>query len=175
MISCHQLLNSLEVTILKRVVNCVLRNNNKVLMLQKPRRGWWVVPGGKMENNESIHEAVVREYLEETDLTIEDPTLKGVFNIIIKDGDKIIEEWMMFTFFATKYTGVLTDYCEEGRLEWKNIQDILSLPKAKGDNIYLKNIILHSNKLITGKFYYTPSYELISYSLDHTLEPVTQV
>lgn len=134
-------------------------------MLQKPRRGWWVAPGGKVEPTESIQEAVLREFLEETNLTLEKPALKGVFNIILKSGNRIIDEWMLFTFYATKYYGQLNPVCEEGRLEWKNLREIGLLPKAKGDNIYLKHL-LTSRELITGKFIYTPDYELISYSLD---------
>ncbi|MCY8461779.1 NUDIX hydrolase, partial [Bacillus spizizenii] len=33
---------------MQRVTNCVLQTDDKVLLLQKPRRGWWVAPGGKM-------------------------------------------------------------------------------------------------------------------------------
>ncbi len=156
---------------LKRVVNCILESNNQILMLQKPKRGWWVVPGGKIESTETIHEAILREYKEETHLILKNPSLKGVFNIIIKDGDKLIEEWMMFTYYAHHYSGQLATYCDEGHLEWKNKNEIIHLPKAKGDNIYLNKIVLE-NKLITGKFIYTTNYELLTYSIDHELEPI---
>ncbi|MGA9287419.1 MAG: NUDIX hydrolase, partial [Anaerobacillus sp.] len=34
-------------TIVQRVTNCILNDeaNDRVLLLQKPRRGWWVAPG----------------------------------------------------------------------------------------------------------------------------------
>jgi ADP-ribose pyrophosphatase YjhB (NUDIX family) len=32
---------------------------------QEPRRGWWQIPGGYCEHDESIHEAVAREVYEE--------------------------------------------------------------------------------------------------------------
>lgn len=51
---------------MQRVTNCLLIKDEKVLLLQKPRRGWWVAPGGKMESGESIKEAVIREFREET-------------------------------------------------------------------------------------------------------------
>jgi len=157
---------------LKRVTNCILQDGNKVLMLQKPSKDWWVVPGGKMEQTESIQEAVEREYLEETNLKLISPTLKGVFNIVVKELDEIVEEWMMFTFYADRYTGTLNEYCEEGILEWKHITEIPELPKAEGDNVYLSHI-LQGNELITGKFYYTTDYKLISYSVDtNNLETV---
>ena len=45
---------------MQRVTNCVLLKNNQVLLLQKPRRGWWVAPGGKMEPGESVRDACIR-------------------------------------------------------------------------------------------------------------------
>ncbi|OEF98827.1 NUDIX hydrolase [Vulcanibacillus modesticaldus] len=157
---------------MKRVANCLLKKGEQVLMLQKPRRGWWVVPGGKVETTETIQEAVIREFYEETNLKLINPVLRGVFNIIIKDGEKFIEEWMMFTYFADSYTGELNLDCEEGILEWKNINEILALPKAQGDNIYLEHI-LNSDEVITGKFIYTPDYELIAYSMDKKMETIS--
>ena len=38
---------------MQRVTNCVLIRDNEVLLLQKPRRNWWVAPGGKMERGET--------------------------------------------------------------------------------------------------------------------------
>lgn len=50
----------------QRVTNCVLIKDNQILLLKKPRRGWWVAPGGKMEPGESIRDACIREFREET-------------------------------------------------------------------------------------------------------------
>lgn len=140
-------------------------------MLQKPKRGWWVVPGGKVEPTETIQEAVLREFHEETNLLLKNPTLKGVFTIILKDNNQVIEEWMLITYFADSYSGELTLHCNEGILKWVDINDVFGLPKAKGDNVYLRHI-LNTNQFISGKFYYTPQYELISYKIDHKLETV---
>ena len=142
-------------------------------MLEKPKRGWWYPPGGKIETTETLLEAINREFHEETNLNLINPELKGVFNIIIWDGNKIVDEWMLFTFYANRFTGDLIKYNREGTLEWKNIAEIFHLPKALGDNVYLKEII-QTKKLITGKFEYTPNYDLISYSIDRELEPLNR-
>ena len=156
---------------MKRVVNCILEKDNKILMLQKPKKGWWVVPGGKIESTETIQEAIIREFHEETNLILTTPDLKGIFNIIIQDGKEVVDEWMMFTYFAKDFSGNLATHCDEGILRWKKIDELFSLPKAEGDNIFLKHII-YSNKFISGKFYYTPEYDLISYKIDHRLKMV---
>lgn len=58
---------------MQRVTNCVLVKDGHVLLLKKPRRGWWVAPGGKMEQGESVREACVREYREETGIYLKTP------------------------------------------------------------------------------------------------------
>ncbi len=39
---------------MQRIANLLAVQNDQVLLLQKPRRGWYVAPGGKMESGESI-------------------------------------------------------------------------------------------------------------------------
>ena len=73
---------------MQRVTNCVLVKENNVLLLQKPRRGWWVAPGGKMEPGESVKEACVREFREETGIYLKNPKIKGIFTFIMKDGEQ---------------------------------------------------------------------------------------
>ncbi|MEW8986904.1 MAG: NUDIX domain-containing protein, partial [Bacillus sp. (in: firmicutes)] len=77
---------------MQRVTNCVLLKENKVLLLQKPRRGWWVAPGGKMEPGESVKDSCIREYREETGIYLKNPNIKGIFTFIMVDGDKVISE-----------------------------------------------------------------------------------
>lgn len=71
-----------------------------------------------MESGESVRDSVIREYREETGIYIINPQLKGVFTFIIKDGDHIVSEWMMFTFVADSYTGQNVSESEEGKLQW---------------------------------------------------------
>ena len=54
---------------MQRIANLIAIKDDRVLLLQKPRRGWYVAPGGKMESGESIYEAAVREFKEETNVT----------------------------------------------------------------------------------------------------------
>jgi 8-oxo-dGTP diphosphatase len=149
----------------QRVTNCVLIKDNQVLLLQKPRRGWWVAPGGKMESEESIRDSVIREYREETGIYLKNPQLKGVFNFIIKLGDKIVSEWMMFTFLATDAEGVALEECEEGILAWKPVDEVRELPMAPGDH-HILDYVTNGSNMIFGTFTYTPDFELLSYRLD---------
>jgi 8-oxo-dGTP diphosphatase len=146
----------------QRVTNCILldKQTNKVLLLKKPRRGWWVAPGGKMEPGETISEAVTREFEEETGIIVKEPELRGVFTIVVENKGQVVDEWMMFTFFANKYEGSLLDESPEGELFWQEVGDIAALPKAEGDQVFFEHILNEENVLIK-KFRYTPDYELL--------------
>ncbi|ARD57626.1 8-oxo-dGTP diphosphatase [Bacillus safensis] len=150
---------------MQRVTNCVLHHEDQVLLLQKPRRGWWVAPGGKMESGESVKDSVVREYREETGIYILNPQLKGVFTFIIKEGDQIVQEWMMFTFMADSFTGKNVTESEEGVLKWHDVKDVPDLPMAPGDS-HILDFMLKGKGLLHGTFTYTPDFELIAYRLD---------
>ncbi|MEC1410820.1 8-oxo-dGTP diphosphatase [Bacillus safensis] len=150
---------------MQRVTNCVLHHEDQVLLLQKPRRGWWVAPGGKMESGESVKDSVVREYREETGIYILNPQLKGVFTFIIKEGDQIVQEWMMFTFMADSFTGKNVTESEEGILKWHDVKDVPHLPMAPGDS-HILDFMLKGKGLLHGTFTYTSDFELIAYRLD---------
>ncbi|WP_062354324.1 NUDIX hydrolase [Bacillus kwashiorkori] len=150
---------------MQRVTNCLLIKNNSVLLLQKPRRGWWAIPGGKMEPMETVKEAVIREYWEETAIMVEQPKLTGIYTFLIKENDQIINEWMMFTFISVNGHGEQKEITEEGILKWHNVGDIDQLPMAEGDRFIIKHAV-QENDVQYGSFTYTKDYELLSYKLD---------
>lgn len=150
---------------MQRVANCVLMKDNKVLLLQKPKRGWWVAPGGKMEPGESVRDSCIREYREETGIYLKNPNLKGIFTFIMKNGDQVLSEWMMFTFFATEADGMNLDESEEGKIAWHSIDDIKNLPMAGGD-YHILDYMVQGKGIIYGTFTYTEDFELIQYRLD---------
>ncbi|WP_442596170.1 NUDIX hydrolase [Neobacillus sp. D3-1R] len=150
---------------MQRVTNCVLLKEDKILLLQKPRRGWWVAPGGKMEPGESVRDSCIREYREETGVYLKNPQIKGIFTIIIEEEGKVTSEWMMFTFMASDADGVNVEVSEEGKLSWYHVDKIRELPMAQGD-YHILDYMIHGKGIIYGTFKYTPDFELISYRLD---------
>lgn len=150
---------------MQRVTNCVLIRDNQVLMLKKPRRGWWVAPGGKMEPGESVRDSCIREYREETGIYLKNPQLKGIFTFIMKENDQVLSEWMMFTFVANDSDGMSFDESDEGKLEWQQLDQLKNLPMAAGD-YHIIDYMIHGNGIIYGTFTYTKDFQLISYRLD---------
>ncbi|TMN21324.1 NUDIX hydrolase [Lentibacillus cibarius] len=152
---------------MQRVTNCILIDNDKVLLIKKPRRGWYAIPGGKMEQGETIKESVVREFWEETGLKLIDPSLTGAFTFMIYSSDELVQEWMMFTFMCKASEGELASYCKEGELEWVALDAIHKLPMAEGDRKIFAHVF-SSNDMLFGSFSYTEDYELLQMRFDST-------
>ena len=150
---------------MQRVTNCILKQQDQVLLLKKPSRGWYAMPGGKIEQGESLTEAVVREYREETGLHLIDPSLRGVFTMVKIEDDVIQREWMMFTFLCEVSQGEIVDFCKEGELEWVPIDNVLDKPMAPSDR-YIHRKLLFDNKVTHGIFNYTTDYQLLNHKLE---------
>lgn len=149
---------------MQRVANCVLYTNDRVLLLKKPRRGWWVAPGGKMEPGETILETVMREFKEETGLQIIKPKLCGVYTFCVEEVGHRHHEWMMFTFVAHQYKGELLQQSEEGVLDWHPRDVIMDLATAPSDHYILQGALTQSMQI--GRFVYTRDEKLINYNLE---------
>ncbi len=66
------------------VVAAVAVLGDKILLCRRaipPREGYWTVPGGFMENNETTEEAAIRETLEETGASIVVRDLLAVYSL----------------------------------------------------------------------------------------------
>jgi 8-oxo-dGTP diphosphatase len=59
----------------------VLNDQNEILLIKGPRRGW-EMPGGQVEEGESLKDAAIRETLEESGIEIEVVKFCGVFQNI---------------------------------------------------------------------------------------------
>ncbi len=68
--------NSLKEGIQGFVVGAVIIKDNKILLLERPKDDFmpkiFELPSGKVEENESLKEALIREVLEETNLKIKE-------------------------------------------------------------------------------------------------------
>lgn len=139
-------------------------DKEKGLLLLKPRKNWFVCPGGKIETYEHIEEAVIREYKEETNVDICCPELKAVTSNIYRKDQQIEKQTMMFTFRAEKYTGENWDSCREGTLSWVDKSEILERDMAPGDRMILEHI-LHKQGILSGVFVYDEEENLLEHRL----------
>lgn len=78
----------------KNVVGCLLEWQGKVLLCKRaiePRYGFWTLPAGFMENNESTLEGAAREAFEEASAQCDELRLFSVYNL-----PRISQVYLMF-------------------------------------------------------------------------------
>ena len=64
----------------------LVRRDGLVLLVRNPRRGW-ELPGGTVEQGETVTEALKREIYEESGVLSEPECLTGIYqNLVVKDG-----------------------------------------------------------------------------------------
>lgn len=67
------------------VVGCVIEHDGKILLARRgiePRKGYWNLPCGFLENDETVQEGALREVLEETGMTVDLGNLLTVYNVV---------------------------------------------------------------------------------------------
>lgn len=137
---------------------CYLKKENKVLML-KYNQKWGQVyspPGGKFESGESPLDCIIREFKEETGLTLINPRLQGLS--YWKDS----KEGIIFVFTAREYEGVLTEG-EEGKLEWIKLEELSSINQFEQNKIFTP--YLFKDELFEGKFLLNEKCEVLKYQI----------
>lgn len=154
---------------MQRIANLLAVQDQQVLLLQKPRRGWYVAPGGKMESGESIYEAALREFQEETNVVPKHVHLKGVYTMVIKRGEQVVDEWMLYTFIAHGIEGTPFEETREGILGWHPLESLKTLPMAEGDRTNLL-FAAHKKGIQYGTFEYTEEFELLSEQIQSSIE-----
>ena len=101
-------------------VLCLIYQDGRYLLQDRAKEEWHGVtlPGGHIEPNESITDAVVREMKEETGLTIFRPKLCGVKQFPIENG-----RYIVFLFRTDKFEGELVS-SDEGEMRWISKHDL---------------------------------------------------
>lgn len=121
-------------------VLCLVHSEDAYLLQDRVKEDWkgYALPGGHIENGESIVHAVVREMKEETGLTILNPKLCGVKQFPIEDG-----RYIVFLFKADKYKGKLTS-SSEGNMHWVRREELSNVNLV--DDFYeILQVILDDN------------------------------
>ena len=124
---------------MKNTTLCYLEKDGCYLMLHRIKKkndlnqDKWVGVGGKLEENESPEECLVREVREETGLTLTRWRYCGIVTFV---SDRWEGEYMHL-YTADGFTGQLTD-CNEGMLEWVPKERVRLLPQWEGDRIFFR-------------------------------------
>jgi 8-oxo-dGTP diphosphatase len=97
----------------KRYVGVMVKCKDKVLLCKRNNMGsfpgMWSIPGGKMEENETPIEGAKREFLEETDVNINDKEIKliGLIPRHTRDGKKV--KGLMYVYLLEVEEPIIPD------------------------------------------------------------------
>jgi 8-oxo-dGTP diphosphatase len=133
---------------------CYVKQNSKTLMVHRNKKpgdihaGKWNGLGGKFEAGETPEECIRREVQEEAGLLIQNPRLHGLLMFPKFKGN----DWYVFVFTATEFSGELTEASPEGRLEWIEDDNLTGLNLWASDHIFLP--WLEEPKFFSAKFEY---------------------
>lgn len=127
---------------IRKAVRCYLVKDNKVVVTKykegKKKAGYYDIPGGKIEGEETPEQTAIREMKEETGLKIKNLKYKG--KMIIEYPNRIFD---FEVFICNECEGKPQDF-EENTSEWIEINELLKKEKI------LSNIMILDRFFIKG-------------------------
>ena len=109
-------------------VGAVIVKNDDVLVVRRanrPLQGEWSLPGGLVETGETTKEAVVREILEETNLTIEPIELVEVFERILRDAESRVQyHFVVVDYLCRMLSGEPRPGTDVSEIRWAQLEEL---------------------------------------------------
>ena len=109
----------------KIVTGCIPEWQDKILLCKRaiePRKGFWTLPAGFMENKETTSEAAIRETLEEANAKVETIGLYALFNIPhISQVYLMFRAQMLDNRFGPGSESLEVKLFEENEIPWNNL------------------------------------------------------
>lgn len=103
-------------------VGALIFQRGKILLVKRgkePLKGYWSLPGGLVETGERLEDAVAREVLEETGLTVRPLYFAEMFQRIMRDASQQIEyHYVLADFVCKAQGGELKAGDDAGQVAW---------------------------------------------------------
>jgi ADP-ribose pyrophosphatase YjhB (NUDIX family) len=117
-------------------VSAAIIRDGKVLVARRargPALGVWTMPGGVVEAGETLVEALKREIMEETGMTIEPVALAGHREVLVReDGGRLSRHFVILCFASRWIAGepTLNDELDDAR--WLRPSELAGLKTTEG-------------------------------------------
>jgi 8-oxo-dGTP diphosphatase len=114
-------------------VGAIIVEDGRVALVKRghpPLSGEWSIPGGVLEVGEMLREAAVREALEETGLTVEPGELLGVFDRVVREGDRVRYHYVLIDFLCRRLSGDLRAGSDADEVRWFKFEELPALKLA---------------------------------------------
>jgi ADP-ribose pyrophosphatase YjhB (NUDIX family) len=109
----------------KIVAGCVPEHEGRILLCRRaiePRRGYWTIPAGFMENGETTQDAARRESLEEALADVEIGSLLAVVHVLHADQVHVMFRARLDApVFGAGDESLEVILCDETEIPWTNI------------------------------------------------------
>lgn len=143
-----------------------MERDGKYLMLHRTlkkndvNKDKWIGVGGHFEAEESPEECLLREVKEETGYTLTSYRYRGIVTFV--SGNGVTEYMSLFT--ADGFEGEPIP-CDEGELEWVDIEDVWNLNIWEGDKIFFR-LLDEGSDFFSLKLVYDGHDRLVSAALN---------
>jgi mutator protein MutT len=109
-------------------VGAVVLDGSRVLLIKRghaPLKGQWSLPGGGVEIGETLEQAIAREVLEETGLTVDVGPMVEVLDRISRDADGRVEHhFVLVDFVCRPGGGILRGASDAEDAAWVALADL---------------------------------------------------
>jgi len=117
-------------------VSAAIFRRGQVLLVKRARppvTGVYTLPGGVVEAGETLRDAVMREVLEETSLTVDPVALAGHRDVVVRDEEgRVHRHFVVLPFAARWVAGEFTPSEELAEGFWMNPREIAGLRTTDG-------------------------------------------
>jgi ADP-ribose pyrophosphatase YjhB (NUDIX family) len=118
-------------------VSAAIVRDGRVLVARRakagPSQGLFTLPGGVVEAGETLHQAIVREVAEETEIAIEPIALAGHREFITRSRDGRVERHFVILCFAARWlSGEGRPNEELAELRWLQPAELSSFRMTEG-------------------------------------------
>lgn len=137
------------------VVSCLIRNDQKQILLVRHKKRGWELPQGRIEEGESLQTALHREVQEETGVKVHEPELALIWSKISAPAAKI------FCFKSDYLSGELTTSDETPEVEWCSAEEAERRIDHQVNHDRLVTLLAHEGPL-QFRSYTTGPYRVIA-------------
>lgn len=117
----------------------VNERNEVLISLRKNKKeydGYWEYPGGKVEESETLEQAIIREIKEEINLDISENCIAPLTFAVDQNGGS---ETLLFLYICRKWEGSVTSLLDQ-RIKWIKPIDLAEYPMP-APNRFLNSVL----------------------------------
>lgn len=140
-------------------VAVIVNDLNQVLISKRPEHahqgGLWEFPGGKIEADESVEQALVREINEELNIQIQHPRPLIKIEHHYSDKSVVLDVWLIKDFHGNPVGA------EDQPIKWELISDLKAVDFPKANVAIINALQLPDLYMISGRFDSAEEFESI--------------